>query len=395
MSHDYPSRRCALKVLQSVFEDRQTLDHALRHTTEKYELSSQDAAFVHALCGFVLRYKPSLQGLVNKAANRKKDPDPIRLNLLLLIGAAQIHLMDVADHAAVDSTVTLADKPHKGLVNAVLRRLISEKGTSLRPSLPSWLYKTWEADYGDTIAKAIAKASAQTAPTGITHKNGDWRLAEGEIDLTPDEWVQDFASHMPVHLSGNVEGKRVFDLCAAPGGKTMQLAAAGAKITAVDLSEKRLERLRENLNRTQLSDNIEVVCADLLKWQPEGQADVVLLDAPCSATGTIRRHPDLPYIRTVKDIKSLVSLQYDLLNRAKKWVKAGGILMYCTCSLQKDEGERQVERFLQQNKGWKRALFPAINAQWKEWTTTEGDIRLLPTYGSMDGFFISILRAPS
>ena len=149
----------------------------------------------------------------------------------------------------------------------------------------------------------------------------------------------------------------------------------------------RLKRLSENLTRTGLDKHVQTVCADLSKWNPETQADVIVLDAPCSATGTIRRHPDLPYNRTLKDLKSLTSLQYDLLNRAKKWVKTGGTLVYCTCST-KSEGEHQVDRFLNQNRNFKRAAI----ANYKQWQTADGDIRLLPSYGHMDGFFIAVLE---
>ena len=364
----------------AVFDGHKPLDESLDKFARKYDLSAQDKSFAHALCGFVLRYKPALQSAVNKAANRQTDLTPSSLNTLVVMGAAQIYLMDsVPDHAAVDTSVTLASlikcDHQKGLVNAVLRRLIREERPPLRPSLPRWLFKTWEKDYGLGIAKEIETASLQQAKTGVTHKNGEWRIIEGDLNLSSDEWVQDYASAMPVSLLGNLSGKTVLDLCAAPGGKTMQMAAMDANVTAVDISAKRLERLKDNLNRTGLTDQVEVICADILKWSPNHTYDVVLLDAPCSATGTIRRHPDLPYIRTQKDIESLVTLQVNLLDRVKGWVKRdGGQLIYCTCSLQKIEGEYQAQAFLDRHSDCQRLA---------------DDVRLMPQNDHQDGFFIA------
>ena len=194
--------------------------------------------------------------------------------------------------------------------------------------------------------------------------------------------------YLPVSLLDDLTDKNVLDLCAAPGGKTMQLASKGANVTSVDISEKRLKRLNENVTRTGLDKNVGVVCADILKWKPSQKYDVILLDAPCSATGTIRRHPDLPYIRTQKDIQSLTQLQANLLDRVKDWLSDDGMIIYCTCSLQKVEGEKQIDKFLQNNGTFKRVKIKDHD----EWKTPEGDIRLLPTYGEMDGFFISILK---
>lgn len=303
--------------------------------------------------------------------------------------------MNVPDHAAVDTSVEIAAKikcnKQKGLVNAVLRRLLREgKPENLVPQLPKPLVKTWAKDYGEGLAKDLESASLTEAKTGIVNKNGAWALFEGDaaITLSPDQWVQDFSSHVPVTLLGDITGKHVFDLCAAPGGKTMQLAAKGAKVTAVDISEKRLNRLRENLARTNLNGNVDIICADILKWKPSDKADIIILDAPCSATGTIRRHPDLPYIRGADDVQSLVALQEKLLSLTTSWLKPNGVLVYCTCSLQKDEGEHQIEQLLKKNPDFKRAEI----SNYKEWQTPQGDIRLLPTYGDMDGFFISIMR---
>ena len=393
-------RLVAFHALNAVFENRKPLDQSLDYFSVKYDLDSRDRGFAHSLCGIVLRHKPALQSQINRAANRKRDVSPIALNTILLMGAAQLWLMQVPDHAAVDTSVTMAEhnglKKQKSLVNAVLRTLQSSTKPTIKPSIPKWLFELWVLDYGAQTAKAIASASAHEAALSLTNKStGENKPFIGKTSVTDidgfvdgDWWVQDFASHLPVTLLGNIQGKTVFDLCAAPGGKTMQLAAKGANVTAVDLSEYRLKRLDENLTRTGLKPHVQTTCANLLKWQPETSADIIVLDAPCSATGTIRRHPDLPYNRTLKDLKSLAALQYDLLNRSKKWVKAGGTLIYCTCSLQKSEGENQINRFLEHNKNFKRVDIH----DYKNWQTPDGDIRLLPSYGNMDGFFISVLE---
>lgn len=397
------SRLVALSALNAVFEGSLPLDGSLEKFSKKYDLSMQDRAFAFAMCGTVLRYKPALQRLVNAAARRKNDITPVALNSVILLGAAQLFLMHVPDHAAIDTSVRLAEKigckKQKGLVNAILRGFQRMEKQTLNPAVPKWLYDLWVNDYGAAAAKEVAKASMTEAPIHITDKSTGKNIPMVQtIPVNEQEgyadgawWVQDFASHLPVTLIKDPKGKHVLDLCAAPGGKTMQLAAMGATVTAVDISEKRLRRLQENLHRTGLEGNVSVMCADLLKWQPDAQSDIVLLDAPCSATGTLRRHPDLPYIRKMRDIKSLVTLQYDLLNRAKKWVKNGGQLIYCTCSLQKSEGEEQISRFVSQNQDFSRVHITGH----PQWQTPDGDIRLLPTYGDMDGFFISILQKRS
>jgi 16S rRNA (cytosine967-C5)-methyltransferase len=392
MSEGLYSRLCALNCLNAVFDRGEPLDSSLEKFAKKLQLSPQDKSFTHALCGFVLRYKHDLQQAVNNAANRKKDVSPATLNVVLLIGAAQIYLMEVPDHAAVDTCVEITKKiklsKQSGLVNAVLRRLIREDKHDLIPSIPDWLVGTWVKDYGVDVAQNIEQTSLEHAPIGIVNKAGEWHVLGGEFALNDDEWVQDYASYLPVSLLDDLNGKHVLDLCAAPGGKTMQLASKGAHVTSVDISEKRLSRLTQNIERTNLHENVDVVCADILKWKPSQKYDVILIDAPCSATGTIRRHPDLPYIRTQRDIQSLTQLQANLLDKVKNWLADDGVILYCTCSLQKVEGERQIDKFLQNNDGFKRAEIKSH----AEWQTLDGDIRLLPTYGEMDGFFISILK---
>lgn len=403
MDQGLASRLAALNALSAVFEAGQPLDQALDKFAGKYNLDAQDRAFARSLCGYVLRHKPDLQEKISNQAKRQAEITPRALNTVLLMGLAQMALMNVPDHAAIDTSVRLAEKikcdRQKGFVNAILRNMQRGGVKEITASLPQWLVKTWGRDYDKATAKIMEQASLREARLSVTDKmTGENRLLdyEGAIITAPGYtdgawWVQDFASHLPVALLGDTaRGKQVLDLCAAPGGKTMQLAARGANLTAVDISEKRLSRLKDNLDRTGLADRVKIVCADLLKWQPEAQADIVVLDAPCSATGTIRRHPDLPYLKTTQDIKTLVTLQARLLDRVHHWVRPDGLLVYCTCSLQKDEGERQIASFLKKYPHFVRAT-TGCDA-YAVLRNGDGDWRLLPCDGDQDGFFISILK---
>jgi 16S rRNA (cytosine967-C5)-methyltransferase len=245
------------------------------------------------------------------------------------------------------------------------------------------------------------KRAAQALPDGVTLPNGSIRLAHsGQISALPgyasgDWWVQDAAASMAARLLNAQPGEAVLDLCAAPGGKTMQLADAGARVTALDISAPRLERLRENLARTGLQ--AEVVVADALEWAPATTYDAILLDAPCSATGTIRRHPDLPHVKDGSDLPALISLQAALMDRALGWLKPGGRLVFCTCSLLPEEGEHQLTAALSRHPGLS-VLRPDLPGIAPEWITPAGGLRLRPDHwadlGGMDGFFMVCLTQP-
>jgi 16S rRNA (cytosine967-C5)-methyltransferase len=339
--------------------------------------------------------------------------------------------MDVPDHAAVDTSVTLAGQGglerQKGFVNAVLRRMISEgrewlkKQDEVALNFPDWILRAWIGDYELSTALEIATASLAEASLDITVKKNEeqklWantleasilptgslrRTGGGNVADLPglqegSWWVQDASSALPVRLMGDVSGKRVIDLCAAPGGKTMQLAASGAQVTAVDRSSARVKILAENLARTGLDSHVETIIADGAEWRPKVEADIVLIDAPCTATGTIRRHPDLLHLKSERDLMQLIDVQARLLNNAAGMVGRGGLIFYCTCSLQKDEGERQVDRFVRDFPEFKRASFKASEVEGLETAITDyGDLRILPYHltpqGGMDGFFVARLE---
>ncbi|GJD90573.1 Ribosomal RNA small subunit methyltransferase B [Methylobacterium hispanicum] len=375
-------------------------------------------------------------GLIRTALGSRLDhglPDDQPLLLALLAtGAAQILDLAVPDHAAVDLAVRLAKADRRtqhlgGLVNAVLRRVARERdailaaGDPLGDGAPDWLAARWRETYGPERAEAIGRAHLAGATVDITVKAeaqawaerlGAALLQTGSLRLPPDSgpitaldgfdagawWVQDAAAALPAKLLGAQAGEQVADLCAAPGGKTAQLAAAGAAVTAVDRSAPRLERLRRNLERLGLT--AEVVVGDALALdRPEG-FDAVLLDAPCSATGTVRRHPDVAWTKSPEDIARLGLLQARLLDRAATLLRPGGRLVYCTCSLEPEEGEAQVAAFLARNAAFARVpVAPEEVGGLAELIDPNGDLRTLPCHlgggtdarGGLDGFFVSRL----
>jgi 16S rRNA (cytosine967-C5)-methyltransferase len=306
----------------------------------------------------------------------------------------------------------------KSLINAVLRR-IAREGEAVRagrdrPRLntPDWLWTRWSAQYGNDVARAIAQAHAQEAPLDITLKNDGVVFpesrplfglsrrvtAESRVEELPGFgeggwWVQDVAATLPTLLLGDVAGKHVIDLCAAPGGKTLQLAARGAEVTAVEIDPTRAARIRENLVRTGLGAN--VIESDARDFQ--GTAPLVLLDAPCTATGTIRRHPDLPWIKSAADVMAQAALSYDLLESAAAMVEARGLLVFAVCSLEREEGEEQIAAFLGAHPEFVRVPVTAADVFDRgEWITPQGDLRTLPCHlselGGMDGFYAARLR---
>jgi 16S rRNA (cytosine967-C5)-methyltransferase len=422
-----PARRIAADLIEGVLRRRRALDELLDSEPGLATLDERDRAFTRALVAVVLRRLGTLRHLLSEFLERGAPPQAPRVETALLIGAAQILVLEVPDHAAVDLSVRLVQADRHaarfaGLVNAVLRRLAREGKDRLAaldtPALdtPGWLLARWSAAYGADTAHAIAAANAREPALDLTVKRdpefwaeklggrvlptGSVRtIAHGPVSALPGFaegawWVQDTAAALPVRLFGDVAGRRVADLCAAPGGKTAQLAAAGAVVTALDRAPARVDRLRANLDR--LSLTAELVCADVSEWQTEETFDAVLLDAPCSSTGTIRRHPDVPWLKSAADIFKLADVQHRLLERAAALVKPGGTLVYCTCSLEPEENQRVVERLLDREARMSRT--PIVTAEVfgrDEFLTEQGDLRTLPChfpdadsrFSGLDGFY--------
>ena len=346
---------------------------------------------------------------------RKAPPLPV-WNILRL---AVVELAEgAAAHGVVNEAVGLARAGRKtshlaGLVNAVLRQVPVGVALNGVQKLPRWLRQPLVHAYGRDAVTAIEAVQATAPPLDLTLRagaeapegdllpTGSLRLADrGQVSTLPGYasggwWVQDAAAALAVPLLGDVKGQRVLDMCAAPGGKTMQLAAAGADVTALDISGPRMARVVENLARTGLAATC--ITADALDWQPDQPFDAILLDAPCSATGTIRRHPDLPFVKDGSEIAGLVALQTALLDRALGWLKPGGRLVFVTCSLLPDEGEAQLTAALARHPGLS-VLRPTLPSLSPDWITPDGGLRLRPDYwadkGGMDGFFMACLRRP-
>jgi 16S rRNA (cytosine967-C5)-methyltransferase len=345
---------------------------------------------------------------------------------LLRMGLAQLLFLRTPPHAAVATTVDLAEArgflSYKGLVNAVLRRLSQEGATLMasqdeaRINVPQWLWRNWSEAYGEPTTRAIASAHLHEAPLDISVRSDPegWRerldaillptgslrrQGGGAIANLPGYhdaawWVQDAAAALPAKLLGNVAGETVLDLCAAPGGKTAQLAAAGARVIALDRSPRRVERLNTNLSRLKLTAETHV--ADAIQWRPQEPLRFILLDAPCTATGAIRRHPDVPHLKTPDDVTRLASVQERLLAAAVDMLAPGGMLVYCTCSLEPQEGKQQIERLLAQGAPVKRIPVEAAEiGGLRESISAEGDLRTLPCHladkDGLDGFFAARL----
>jgi 16S rRNA (cytosine967-C5)-methyltransferase len=424
-------RRVAGDLLDGVLRRHRALDEALDSNREFAALEDRDRALARAIASTVLRRLGTLRHLLGLLMERGTPPQAPRVETALLVGAAQILFLDVPDHAAVDLSVRLAQAdPHAthfaGLVNAVLRRLAREGKTTLGGldtvalDTPAWLLARWTAAYGEATARAIAAANGSEPALDLTVKSdpafwatalngrvlatGSVRtIAHGPVTALPGFadgawWVQDAAAALPARLFGDVAGKRIADLCAAPGGKTAQLAAAGAVVTAVDRAPARLKRLADNLARLKLE--AELVCADVEEWTPERPFDAVLLDAPCSSTGTIRRHPDIPWIKSETDIVKLSGFQRRLIERAAALLSPGGMLVYCTCSLEPEENERIVAGLLAAGLGLRRQEIASADLYGcDEFITAEGDMRTLPCQlgdadsrlAGIDGFYAARL----
>lgn len=405
-----PARKLAAVVIDEVLKARTALDETFERLAPEYGLDSADAGLARAIAITAFRRLGTIQHAINARLERGSPRNSGMFEPIVVAAAAQILFLEVPDHAAVDLAIRHLHEDRRSaryvsLGNALLRRLAREREAVLAEALdpfvdtPEWLAEGWIEAYGEETAAAIATSHREEPPLDITVKadaeawaekldavllpTGSLRLRERHaITGLPgfDEgawWVQDAAAALPVRLLAPRSGERIADLCAAPGGKTAQLAAAGAIVTAVDRSGPRLRRLRANLERLGLT--AEVVAKDAATWEAE-LFDAVLLDAPCSATGTIRRHPDVAWTKSEGDRDKLGQLQARLLEAAARLTKSGGRLVYCTCSLEPEEGEMQVEAFLAANPDFRRqpiepsevgGLAEAINAQ--------GDLRTLPS----------------
>ena len=424
-----------MDVLALVLDQRRPLEDTLAAQPGFAKLEARDRGFARLLLATTLRRLGQIDKLIGQCLERPLPRAGRRAQHLLRLGTAQLLFLGTPAHAAVSASVELADQPemsaHKKLINAVLRRLSREGAAwrdaqdAVRLNTATWLWQSWRSHYGEKVFRAIATQHLGEPPLDLTLKPGldvaEWAahlsataLPNGTLRRAPSEggmiaslpgfdegqwWVQDAAASLPARILlsalGGGAGQQVIDLCAAPGGKTAQLAAAGASVTAVEKSPQRLARLRENLGRLHLS--VTAVEADGMLWQPPEPVDGVLLDAPCSATGTIRRHPDITWTKRAADMPALTAIQDSLLAHAVTMIKPGGILVYAVCSLEAAEGISRIAALLRSGAPVSRLPITAeecfgLPAQ----ITADGDLRSLPCHfaeqGGMDGFFVARLQ---
>ena len=407
------ARRSALQMLDTVLRQGRTLDSAAQASRG---LAANDQALAVAIAGEVLRRIPDLDELIDSATKRRL-PDDSKARMVLRIALAQKVALDTPDHALVATALPLVDGGPRRLVHGVLGTLLRRGVAPIdAPRLPAEVEERWRMAWGGDAVEAARRLIAKRPPLDLSFKSdesaqsfaretGGVSLAARHVRIedagaiaelpgfgSGDWWVQDLAASLPARLIPPAPAE-VLDLCSAPGGKAMQMAAAGHRVTAVDLSEQRLERLAENLERTSLA--AELVCADALTLEPGRQFDAVLLDAPCSATGTFRRHPEVLYRARPRIISEAAELQAKLIDRAARWLRPGGALIYSVCSLEPDEGEAVAQSFLGRNAEFDSAPPPAGELPEFVTATAEGWIRIFPglleKQGGLDGFFAARL----
>jgi 16S rRNA (cytosine967-C5)-methyltransferase len=430
----FEARQLAVVLIAAVLRHGRALDDAIAFTDAQPDfqgLEPRDRGLARLIASTVLRRQGQIDAVLATFLERPLPEKRGDLTSILQAAVAQLLFLESPPHAVLNIAVSQARADQQAarfdkLTNAVLRR-VAEQGAAIikaqdatRLNIPDWMWSRWEAAYGEETARRIAEASLRQAPLDISVASdaagwagklgaellptGTLRLAaEGRVDALPGYadggwWVQDAAAAIPARLLGDVKGRRIADLCAAPGGKSAALAARGALVTAVDQSAERLQRVTANLARLRLS--AEIVEADVTSWLPAEPFDAVLLDVPCSATGTIRRHPDILRLKRASDIGKLAPLQARMLDNALRMVKVGGLVVFCTCSLEPEEGARQISSLLQANRNVKRRPILAMEFGGDaDWISPEGDLRTWPYHlpratpelSGMDGFFAARL----
>lgn len=420
------ARHIAGLILAELITTQTPLDVCLSRSNVYHALSNQDKAFSLRLMQYYLRHYGQISGDIAPMLHKPLPAALTYINAQMGMAMIQMQTMDIPPYAAVNSAVELTKRysaPHAGMVNAVLNKWIKQQNavfqTPFLHNLPVWLRDRWEAFYGKEAVEKTARILTHEPPLDITFSSmqarhawlaayteqGALQIGEsirlqypGRVSDLPHYhegswWVQDVAASLPVCLFGDVSGKVILDMCAAPGGKTMQLASRGAKVIALDSSKKRLEVVRENLQRTHMQQ-VELHCMDALKFKPDIAPDGILLDAPCSATGTMRRNPDVLLHRNEKNILEQTEKQWKLLNHAADILPHGGILVYAVCSLEPEEGEQQIERLLKTRSDIivdvDNTLLPIPVL------SCASGLRTLPhmqhEHGGMDGFFMTRLK---
>jgi 16S rRNA (cytosine967-C5)-methyltransferase len=433
----YEVRQLATLLVSSVLLDGRALDDTIATAFARADfrqMEPRDKGLARLIAATVLRRLGQLDAIIMSFVDRSLPIQSGNLRPILYSAAAQLLFLKIAPHAVINIAVEQCRRDPAAnrfdkLANAVLRK-VSTLGPDLlagqnaaQLNIPEWLWKRWTTTYGEALATQIAEASLREAALDVSVKidpmgwatrlsghvlpTGSVRLMpEGRIEHLPgfedgNWWVQDAAAALPVKLLGDVKGLRVADLCAAPGGKTAELAALGADVTAVDISAERLMRVRDNLHRLRLNANL--IEGDAATWSPYDEYDAVLVDVPCTATGTIRRHPDILRLKRQDDVRKIGEVQTNLLRNAMRIVKPGGLVVFCSCSLEPEEGPEQIARLLAATPGIVRVPVTAVElggGDASNWITADGDLRTLPHHmpndnpdlAGMDGFFAARLK---
>ncbi|MBO4644869.1 MAG: methyltransferase domain-containing protein [Alphaproteobacteria bacterium] len=432
-SPDLLTRSLAVGIFNAVLRNGKGLEEEYSFQMERQEkkqpLENRDRTFIRLLVTLTLRRLGQIDDIISRFLKKPLADKAAYVQDVLRIGTAQLVFLDTPAHAAVSTGVSLIKNHRKysgftGLANAVLRRIakegktIAEKQNPATSNIPAWLFDKWSKEYGSETAQKIAEAGLREAPLDFTVKKDPeiWaekleakimpagslrREKQASVPSLPGYetgawWIQDLSASLPARLFRSVSGKKAIDICAAPGGKTAQLIMAGAQVTAIDISENRIKRLKENLDR--LNFQAETVCADVRKWWDEHHEnkkfDIVLLDAPCSATGTLRRHPDVIWHRTAEDITRLCAAQKQLLETAVQMMADGGEMVYCVCSVLPEEGRLMINDAVESGLVERVAL--SADEIPEEMITKEGDMLILPFFyeetGGCDGFYAARLR---
>lgn len=421
------ARLTALGALVYSIDKKKPLDAAWQADRHFSTLSPSDKAFAQMLSKTVLRRLGQIDNLISKFLERPLPASATRVQHTLRLGVAQLIWLETPPHAAVHCAVEMTRQvkleKYSGLVNAVLKRIATEgqavidRQDQVQANTPKWLWDSWNKAYGKETTRKIAAMHLREPPIDITVKQnpehwakelGGTVLPMGSVRLRDTRnithlegfkegswWVQDIAATIPAKLLGDVNDKRVIDLCAAPGGKTAQLALSGAKVSAVDRSKERIAMLKTNVHRLKLQ--ADYITSDAFKWLPTIAPEGILLDAPCSATGTLRRHPDVAIHRQPSDVTRMAETQRKMLHHALDMLPSGGLLVYSVCSLQPEEGEHQITALLKEREDV--TLIPvdaSILGGLTECITQRGEIRTLPCHledlDGMDGFFAAKLQ---
>lgn len=420
------ARLSALSALVHTLDKGKPLDSAWGIDRHFASMSPSDRAFSQLMVKTVLRRLGQIDALISLMMEHPLPTKSSKITHILRMGIAQLIWLQTPPHAAVHSSVEMTKQIRMeklgGLVNAVLKRVVREgadiiaKQDAEKLNTPDWLWKSWEKAYGAENTRKIAAMHLTEPPLDITVKSnpaawaaelGGVVLPTGSVRLKDAKnithlkgfsegswWVQDMAATIPARLLGDVRDKKVIDLCAAPGGKTAQLATAGAQVSAVDRSKERIAMLKTNVHRLKLQ--AEYVTTDASSWLPAFAPDAILLDAPCSATGTLRRHPDVAWHRKLEEIERLTETQAKLLRHALGILHSGGKLVYAVCSLQPEEGEQQITKLLAERDDVELVpVDPAVLGGMSQCITKRGEVRTLPMHlaelDGMDGFFAAVL----